>query len=193
VRKLRLAWVLPIIQVLVASILMEWSKRAHGPRRVEYYVPTSWLICRGLNAPALLFRFLNPRMWVPTWDWVPRSVLDFDVDRVFFVVGVAVVWYLVGRGLDQRGISKTAGRHGVATAFIVYPLLLVLGVLLLYGGLRDLMNPITPYAPVGASLMLIWSAVLILLSGRGLARAIASSLDKHRVPRTRCPQPGNGP
>jgi hypothetical protein len=59
---------------------------------------------------------------------------------------------LVASGLEDGTLpfhqkpSTQVGTHSKATAFIVHPLLLPLGTLLLFCGLRDIGNPITPYA-----------------------------------------------
>lgn len=66
--KLRFAVALPILQTLVALILLLWADRTPTPRNVEFfYHPAAWLICKGLNAPAML-------LLIPlggTWYFVP--------------------------------------------------------------------------------------------------------------------------
>lgn len=177
--KLKLALVLPIIQLAIAATLLQWGYRAPVPRGSELYVPTVRLICRGLNAPALLFRMLNPIGLGPAFDWVPRSMLGFDTDDLFFLVGVIIVWCLVGRALDQRRTSTTAARSRMATVLIMCLLLMAVGGLLLWLALHDLQHPgyenLDP--PVGAFLTLMWSASLVVLSGKGLLRAIREHRD----------------
>jgi len=94
-RKLKFAIVLPLIQVLVAVVLLLQADRTHGPGGVDYhYFPPAWLICKGLNAPAML-------LLVPfggTWYFVPQIPI---VGRALFLISVAIVWYFVGRLLDQ--------------------------------------------------------------------------------------------
>ncbi len=169
--KLRLAIVLPIIQFVFAVILLQLEYQATVPM----YVPTARLICRGLNAPAALFNALDPIEWGMAPSWLPHSVFGFDTGDLFFLAGVIVVWYLVGRALDQRRAFKAAGRRQVVTAWIVYPLLLTLGGFLLFAGLQDFRLPQFSnlgYRPERAILTLIWAAGLIFVSGRGLAGAI---------------------
>jgi hypothetical protein len=179
-RRFRLALVLPVIQFVIAAILLQWGYRTPVPRGSELYVPTVRLICRGLNAPALLFRFLNPISRGPEFDWIPRSVIGFDTDDIFFLFGVIIVWYIAGRALDQRGTSTTAERSGIAVVLVPGILLLALGVLLSLVGLHDLgpSRPNNPGPPIGAVLTLMWSVTLICLSGRRLVQAIRP------VPRT---------
>jgi len=165
--KLRLAIVLPIIQVVIAAILLRLGKRPP----VAMFVPTAQRINWGLNAPALLFRavpvFVAGRE--PASTWPSRSVLGFDVSDLFFLVGVIVVWFLVGRALDRRRTSKTAGGHRSATALVAHPLLLALAGLLFYLGLLERRSYLDL---VRTLLMWIWSASLIFVSIRGLVRVL---------------------
>ncbi len=167
-RKLRLAFALPFIQSILAAILLQWRTQS------GFYVPTPRLVCWGLNAPALLFRTLNPIRWGPAFWWLPRSILGFDTDDLFFMAGVIVLWYLVGHALDRRGVSATAGRRRTASCLLAYLLLLALGGVLLYGGLHLLRHKSSdnPNDPVRAVLVLIWSVGLLCVSGRGFAKAI---------------------
>jgi hypothetical protein len=170
-QKLRLAWVLPITQVVVAAILLQW-----GNPHVSMYVPTARLICWGVTAPAMLFRGLGLLLgsWESTFPWMTRSVGGFYTDDLFFLAGVVVVWCSVGRGLDQRRTRQTTGERGTVTALTAYTLQLVLWGLLFILGLDYLRNPPfnNPDYPVVAIPILAWSVGLIFLSGRRLVRAI---------------------
>ena len=117
---------LPIIQLLVALMLMAFSTKEHAPRNDDLWIPSSWLICRGLNAPAMLLPVLNPRALNPAWDWVPRSILGVDTNEFLFLSGVFLAWYFVGRGVDQHWRSKKA-TYNIKTAFLVHTPLLALG------------------------------------------------------------------
>ena len=172
-RKLKLAMVLPIILFAVAALLLQFA----GPR--DFYVSTPRLICWGLNAPALLFRTLNPIGWGPTFGWLPRSVLGFDTDDLFFLAGVIFVWYFVGRAIDRQGGSKPKARPRTATALIVHTLLLAVGGLLFYLGLRDFQDPTfgnLGHRPYRGILTFLWSGNLIFLSGRALVRVTRRGL-----------------
>lgn len=172
--KLKFATILPIIQFAIAAILLQCGYRTHIPRRSEMYMPTTRLICRGLNAPALLFRILNPISWGPRFDWVPRSILGFDTDDVFFLLGVIVIWYLMGRALDRRGDARVGGWIGILLRFAISLILLGLGVILVLAGLHDFGpgRPNNPSFPLGAVLTLAWAIVLIFLPARGFVLTI---------------------
>jgi len=148
------------------------------------YVPTARLICRGLNAPAVLFNVLDPIEWGVAPSWLPHSVFGFDTGDLFFLAGVIVIWYLVGRALDQRRALTAAGRRQVVTALIVYSLLLALGGLLLFAGLQDFRPPQfsnLDYRPERAILTLIWAAGLIFVSGRGLVGMVRRPIRGNQV------------
>jgi hypothetical protein len=101
-------------------------------------------------------------------------MFGFDTDDLFILLGVIVVWYCVGRALDQQRTSTTAKRTGVATVLVTCLLLLALGGLLFLTGLHDLGpgRANNPALAVGAFLTLIWSVTLFFLSGRGVVQAI---------------------
>ena len=90
--KLRFALALPIIQVVIAFLLMERAKYEHSSAGAEYFVPTSWLICRGLNAPALLLSALNPEGLGVSLE---RPSTSIDIGSLLFLVGVAAVGSLL--------------------------------------------------------------------------------------------------
>ena len=162
-RKLKLAIVLPIIQVVVASSLLLQADRTQVPRGLDYYYhPAAWLICKGLNAPALL-------LLVPfggTWYFVPPIPI---VGRALFLISVAIVWYFVGRLLDQRRAPSRARERRLATT-LVQSLFLVAGVILFYNGLNELGVPISTV--VGALLTFIWALSLIFFSSVSLLRVL---------------------
>jgi hypothetical protein len=170
-QKLRLALVLPIAQVVVAAILLQW-----GNPHVSMYVPTPRLICWGLTAPAMLFRGLGLLLGScePAFPWRSQSVFGFYIDDIFFMAGVIVVWYFVGRALDQRRTRQATGECGTLTALTACTLQLVLWGLLFILGLDYLRNPPfnNPDYPVVAIPILMWSVGLIFLSGRRFVGAV---------------------
>lgn len=137
--KNRLGLPLAAIQLVVAAILLQLGYRAPLLHGSELYVPTERLICLGLNAPARLFKFLDPIYWGEKFDWLPRSMFGFYVDDLFFLAGVIIVWYLVGRALDRTRALRTTG--GSRIALVIDILLLALGVIFLFGGRQEMMYP----------------------------------------------------
>jgi hypothetical protein len=175
-RKLRLAIALPITQVLIASILLLWSDRT--PVSPPNFAP-AWLICKGMNAPAMLLM----TVFGGNWYFVPSMPF---VGRGLFLMSVATVWYLVGRALDQRENPRPVRKRRVATVLVVQSLILGVGALLFYAGWNELSGsfntavrafPLTwSVSLMGTLLTLTWSVSLILLSGRALVRTIRGGL-----------------
>jgi hypothetical protein len=169
-RKLTRAIVLPLAQVFVAVVLLLQADRTHGPGGVDYhYFPPAWLICKGLNAPAML-------LLVPfggTWYFVPPIPI---VGRALFLISVAIVWYFVGRLLDQRRAPSRAREHRVAITLLLQFLLLAAGGILFYGGLNELGGPISTV--VGVLLTFIWAISLMCFSSVSLLRVVR---DRHRT------------
>jgi len=171
-QKPKLALILATVQFVLAAILLQLGYRAAVPHGVELYVPTARLICLGINAPARLFRFLDPTGWGENFDFLPRKIFGFGTDDLFFLAGVILVWCLVGRAMDQkRALRTTRGSIGPAIDI----LLLTVGFILLFGGRQEMMYPRNdnPKYIVSAILTLIWSFVLIFLSGRALMRRLS--------------------
>jgi len=176
--KLKLAIVLPIAQILIASILLLWADRAPYP---PLSFPAGWFFCRLLNAPVVVLMFL----FGGNWNYLPE--IPF-VGRGIFLISVGLFWYLVGRLLDRRG-AKPAKEPRVVTVVATQSVVLVAGVLLLLIAWRDVSYPETSFrrafldvvrivgaTPVlgliGTFLTLAWSFGLIFFSGRSLVRII---------------------
>jgi hypothetical protein len=169
-RKLKLAIVLPIGQVLIASILLLWADRTPVPRYWNYpYHPAAWLICKDLNAPAMLL--LIP--FGGNWYNLPLQSVPI-VSRGLFLMSVAGIWYLVGRALDQREAPRPVRKRQAATVLVVHSLSLVLGGLLFYAGWDELSGPNA--VTIGPFLAMAWAVSLIFLSGRSLVRMIRRGL-----------------
>jgi len=141
------------------------------------YVPTADLVCQGLNAPALLSRFplYAVQEWGPESAWVSRPMLGLYGGDVFFLAGVIVVWFLVGRALDRRRTARALGKSRVIIELAKHSFLLAVGAFLLLGGILDFSFPYFSnmgYSPERALLTLIWSVSLLFISCRGFVRAI---------------------
>ena len=162
----KLAVTLPGIQFALAAVLLHLA----GPHR--YPVPTSRLICAGLNAPAQLFAAI-PELTRISTAWLPGLVYGFEISDLFFLVGVLFVWYLVGQAIDSRNVPKPEATSGMATALVAHVLLLAVGGLLLYIGLFDFREPTfgnLAHRPYRGILTLLWAGSLLFISSRGLLR-----------------------
>lgn len=177
-RKLKFAVVLPIIQILIASILLLWADRAPYPR---LSFPAGWFFCRLLNAPVVVLMF----PFGGNWNYLPE--IPF-AGRGIFLMSVGGFWYLVGRMLDRRG-AKPVREPSLITVLATQSLVLVAGVLLLLIAWRDVSYPETSFRGafldvvrivgatpilglIGTFLTLAWSISLIFLSARKLVRMV---------------------
>lgn len=167
-RQLRFAVVLPILQFLTAGGLLEWGHRVPPPKGLDtLYMPTVTLICFGINAPAVLFK--SP------WYVLPRtslSILGFGAEELSFLLGVVLVWYLLGRELDQRE-SQKALLPVTALSFFFNILLIVFGMVLFLLGLAAIFRHPGGNSSGGiiaGTLFLIWS---LAIDGRCGARLMS--------------------
>ncbi|MEQ1949706.1 MAG: hypothetical protein ABL995_21150 [Bryobacteraceae bacterium] len=169
--KLKLAWLLPLINVTVAAMLLHLA----GPR--SGYLPTARLICAGLNAPALAFTLVAD--WRPLS--VPDLVLGFERSDIFFMVGVLIVWFCVGRVIDRHGLAKTDSESRVIIPVLKQILPLCIGAFLLYVGLHDFQEPTfnnLGRRPHRGVLTLAWAGTLICLPGHAIIVEIRRAKDK---------------
>jgi hypothetical protein len=168
VRKLRLAVALPTIQFVFAVITLQQPSSG-------FYVSTSRLVCWGLSAPALLFRV--QASWGPLSTLVPASMFGIPTSDLFFLVGVIVVWYLVGRAVDRRLWPKPARTTPTITV-VVRCFLVAVGGLLSYAALEDFHDPTLSNIgrrPERGILTLAWGAGLVIFAGRGIVMTIRSA------------------
>jgi len=100
-------------------------------------------------------------------------MLGLAVDEWFFLVGVAVLWYLIGRWFDRRRTPESPPR---SANFVTIELLLNLFIVALGGYLllETIRRPEQWGTSVGriaqGLLFLVWSVILIFVPGRKLVR-----------------------
>src|SRR5579862_6774943 len=104
--KLRLSWILPLVQLPLAIFLLALGERSsHSAEvtRMHYdtpYLATPTLICKGINAPAGLLAITSGLF--NRVDHAPPTIFGFTLDYVFFLIGVVILWCIVGSALDER-------------------------------------------------------------------------------------------
>lgn len=174
-RKLKLALILPMFQVALAVLLLEWGYRVPSPFPPggdELYVPTQRMICFGINAPAYLTGLLAGLIPIPDISLLRLHTSDFE-----FLVALIMIWFLAGRFLDQFLSRQT--REPVRTPLgmsLLNFFLVIIGGWVLFLGLGALHAPgrwnnYTGNIAEGI-LFIIWSVVLILIPGRRLINTI---------------------
>jgi hypothetical protein len=107
--RIRLAWVLPLVLVLLTEGSFWAARHTHPPVRGDIYSHSTFeLICLGLNAPVetaaiLIFSLLG--------SWVGV----FSGDLIYMVL-TAMLWYLVGKKLDSCRYPKRMHKKGSPSA-----------------------------------------------------------------------------
>jgi hypothetical protein len=160
--------ILPVFQFSLAVVLLKWGEYHPHPTwfipglHGVFWLPTSNLVCYGINAPAYRFvpilnaLFFDNRFVRPIAGFYPQDLL--------LLVGVVVLWYLVGREIDARRCPQESSLASSPTGKIVRNLLVALcGVILLATiNLHDTDNNTTGDL-IARILWFIWALVLIFL------------------------------
>src|ERR1700730_7072894 len=163
--QLKFSIVLPVVQFILAILLLEWADRASRPRFDTLYYPTSQLVCAGINAPATIligFAGLFDRV-----DHAPPPIFGLGLDEVFFFIGVLILWFLVGKVLDRRwSPGERPAKWTVIRLLSLGVPLELLGALLFYEGLHGILTPGRWNNYFGNIvqniLVLLWSLILIV-------------------------------
>lgn len=178
--QLRLRWVLPIAQLIAAVLLLQWGRHLEGSqsRFDTLYFPTPALVCKGINAPATVLA--GVAFFFDRVDHPRPTIFGSTLDYPLFIIGILILWYLVGRVLDSW---RSTGKSFLAwtwlrLVFIGGPLA-VLGALFLYESLQGFRDPWRWNNRTGnlvhSVLLLLWSIVLIGLPGLKLIQRLRVS------------------
>lgn len=190
--KLRLATILPAVQVALAAGAILWRYRlAHE----ELFFPAASFLYHGMSAPAWLLSGLTLAglnsvlsMISSPNGWTLVSVWGIPLRELLFVLLTGGLWYLIGRTADGTKnpdeLKKTVPLLPLWSVF-----LFALGIMLLLqsiSGMKQIASsgmligrkPFIYYSLPGEVLLLGWSLVLLayaidrfarLLRGRGLS------------------------
>ncbi len=170
--RLKFSFVLPAAQLLIAVVLIAVGNRVPGPRVDSPWIPTVRLVCHGINAPVAPLGLLG--ILLERVDRRPPSILGFGAGEIFFLAGVVLLWYLVGRALDRR---KSPPQGRITTSQMLLNLFLIVwGVCLFFLGLPAFQSPWRYSNRVGnlaeGILFSVWSLILVLVLGANLVKAI---------------------
>ena len=169
-RTIKLAVVLPVLQFLLAAGLLEAAYAGRSPFPAhgdELYVPTSRLICLGMNAPAWVFTILLSGLPLPDLKVFRLYTSDLE-----FLVFVAAVWFFVGNRLDKHFARSQVPLARTSVKVLGSVLLMIFGVVLFVMALGSLRSPEQYNNVLGnvleGILFLAWSFLLIIWPGRQL-------------------------
>jgi hypothetical protein len=184
--RLKLSFVLPVIQLALALVLLHWGDQIEVAtvRRMRYdtlYVSTPTLICDGINEPAKFLAAVS--FFFERVDQAPPTIFGMDMDHTLFLAGIIVLWILVGWTLDKcRSSRETRPAWNIAKILLVGLPLSLMGAVSLYGGLQGLMTPTNWNNEIGtimhSILLLIWSLVLLGIPAKRVVRRLSISSAK---------------
>jgi hypothetical protein len=177
----KLAWILPGVQLPLALFLLQWGRHidAATQRQMRYdtlYVSTPALICDGVNAPARFLAAMS--FFFDRVDHAPPTIFGLGLDYVFFLIGIVVLWFLVGRAVDNRQSSRGPGLAWTSAKLVLVggPLALM-GSLYFYLSLQGFLGPRRWNNPIGDVLhnvlVLLWSLVLLGVPALKLVRRLS--------------------
>jgi hypothetical protein len=164
--QLKCSIVLPIAQLILAIFLLEVVGRARTPQGFDnLYYSTSQLVCVGINAPATIFIGLSGLF--DRVDHASPTILGLQLDEIFFFIGVLILWFVIGRALDQRWSPDEFPSKWTKFRLVLLGVPLeLLGGFLFYQGLRGFLTPGRWNNYFGnivqSTLVVVWSVILIV-------------------------------
>lgn len=172
--RLKLVYVLPFAQVVLAATSMQLARHSHPPLVGDiYWHPTLELVCAGLNAPVdqlsrILYSILGS--WVGVFS-----------GNLIYLVLVASLWYAIGRKIDSYRFPRTSNQKRSPTVGILTNILVAIyGLyLLVFIALHNVIFTNPRNGNMGSSnglgdlirqaLWLLWSIGLIVIPAATLA------------------------
>jgi hypothetical protein len=126
-RSIKLAWLLPLAQLVLAIFLLSWARHyPHPPVKIDSpWTSTAERLVEGINLPAT--RIVEMALDVSPWTntGVPGIGGFYFVDWMF-ICGVVGLWYLVGKKLDNYQSLKLDTKRGPLARTAVWDVLLAL-------------------------------------------------------------------
>lgn len=176
---------LPLINVTIALGLVlagHFWHRSSG-QEPEYWAPTVRL-AHAVNAPAMLFRFPVLRLWDAVYSTAadPTNSVEEVADDSIFLLGVAILWYMIGRKLEARKQSQSSVQvrpskwaYGVSFVSFAAGIFLVLtGV-----GMLRLHLQLRAETMAESALYVIWGLVIAVIYGRDLLNVLSHPVTLH--------------
>lgn len=152
--------------VLISAVLLFLGKYQHSLGSVEYqYGPPAWLICKGLNAPALVVRYVG--IWSLEHMGISYTLL---VDNICFFLGIVLLWLLVA---VEIGSSNRGSKDPVKMIGDVFLILLGTGLFLItFDQWTRLYVYSLPVALTECTFFLAWALLLVVYCGRDFVMRI---------------------
>ena len=124
--RIRLAWTLPLMQVVLVEGSIWAARHPHHPVRGDVYSHSTFeLVCLGLNAPVERAAIL---IYGLSGSWVGV----FSGDLIYLVL-TAMFWYFVGKKLDSYRCPKAVAQEGISVGKVLGNSLCILYVSVIQG------------------------------------------------------------
>lgn len=177
--RVKLAWILPLVFIVLVEISLQAGRHPHQPVRGDIYWRSTFdLACAGLNAPA-------DQMSVMIYALSSYQMGALLADLVYVTL-VAVLWYLVGKKIDSWRSPEPGALQKRSAVRIIGSLLMVLyGLYMLLflafhnvlftaprngnGGSSNFVGDL-----IHQSLWLLWSFILLIAPSLGLLKGFGS-------------------
>lgn len=179
--RIRLRLLLPAIQIVIAVLLLIVGNNqmaAHRGQDVYFGPPANW-ICYALNAPATVLRSAVMYLWEKLGR--PFDTHVIAIDNAIFILGVGLVWFLVGAGIEVwlrkgRNVDPLVSAGPLRLVIDLSLMLLGLAFVVLVGyGTRDLLRMQSLASAITqAALYAIWGLVLLIVYGRDFLHRITA-------------------
>jgi len=175
--RIRLAWVLPLVMVVLTEGSIWAARHPHPPMRGDpYWHSTFELICIGINTPVERAAIL---IYGLSGSWIGV----FSGDLIYLALTI-MLWYFVGKKIDSYRHPKADAQVGVSVGRVLGNSLSILyGLYLLLAISFHNMIFTNPQNGNGASsdyyadlirqiLWFLWSLILILIPGITVALSL---------------------
>lgn len=179
--RIRLSIPLPAIQLPLAIALWEWGDRFFRPHLSRGGFGPGQLVCYGINAPAIFLRLIVFPFTRGHPYWPQLSVMGYSLEDLSFFLGVAILWFLVGKWLDRRRLSEERSKSWMAIRALPINLFLIalglfIGIGLLLEGVDGLRIPYKwgDYwgTIIESVFFLVWSVAFVVAVGMKIAKLI---------------------
>jgi hypothetical protein len=177
--KTKLAILLPIVQVLLTVVLTNWGEAIQLRfGLLNSHVGSVKYLCLALNGPGLVFRYTE--ILISPIKGISHG-LAFLLDTVLYLLGVALLWYYVGRQIDRFVSGTPPYRWRIPVlGFLFYLFVILWGLKLFFLGnarfyTSDSQNYHSPADTTNGVIFIIWSMVLIIFGARKIVASASAN------------------
>ena len=174
----RLRIILPIINLVIAIVLLSWS------RLKSYTDLWEMFLCQWINTPATLAHKLIMSVWSKaviarlSSSTVTRLEYELGIlDASVYLILVFATWYIVGLELETKGGDKLVIVPSSKLGRVIMDGLIVLvGIVLILSEIEHWTRDyFSAWVFLRAALHLSWAFLFIVIYGRDLIRSVSKT------------------